>query len=131
MKGCDDYVIKYNENWGANDNEYKCFEIVNNLGGTVSKHLGQIYSMSKSKKYLVMEYLQDIHGDQYYKAEYPSGITDIRRENFGITKNGDIKMRDYALYTLPVGKTLCRVPNKEEIKYMSEDAKYIGDLLGE
>ena len=57
---------------------------------------GECLAISDNGRYLMMERLDDIKPDDYSKTpNVPVWISDVKPENFGRTKAGLIKIRDY------------------------------------
>ncbi len=95
--GHSNWVIKVNEQCGANKNEAGYyFDALNHSRSDVLACVGEIKSISASGKYLVMEYLPDIVSPNEVIVDVPTDIGDLKRSNFG-ENNGSIKLRDYAM----------------------------------
>lgn len=94
IKGISGYVIKESQIPLVNQREEEFFQRSKVV--KVDRYLGAIVSISKSGKYLVMEFLKDID-DQEITLTCPAELIDMKRSNFGKNKSGHIKMRDYGL----------------------------------
>ena len=128
--GHKDCVLKYNEKFGANENESNFFNhaFKNNQQGVLDS-IGEVFSISLSGKYLVMEYLSDVSTDNAFSIDCPIEVNDPKRSNFGEIGN-NIKIRDYALQDkpLPSGTLINRtVPSKD---YESEMQRIADSLKG-
>jgi hypothetical protein len=93
--GCNDCVIKVNAQCGANNNESNYYFDALNNRSDVLRCIGKILSISKSGKYLIMEYLPDIACPKAVTVDVPTDIDDLKRSSFGEV-DGVIKLRDYA-----------------------------------
>ena len=96
VNGCSEKVIKisYGSSNVSNWNEYIIYQMSEN-----KKLLGEIFSISYSGKYLIMEYLRDTVPQDRNSIDIPSWWTDRKPENFGISKDG-VKLRDYANFKI-------------------------------
>lgn len=94
VKGHPDRVIKLAERPYANCREAATSEQVKDTKW--NDVFGECFAISKSGKMLMMERLDDI--DKSQRADtptLPSIISDIWPNNFGVSRSGTIKVRDY------------------------------------
>ena len=67
--------------------------------------MGRCFAISESGQYLVMERLDDLKpNDKENPVSCPSWVTDRKPSAFGLSANGQIKLRDYGQVTLPSGR---------------------------
>jgi hypothetical protein len=114
----------------------KVLKIANNdsnaanwVEATIYAHLsdkskfGEVCSISRSGKFLVMERLDDLPADGAAGFQFPDWWTDRKRESFGCSRStGALKIRDYALVNLSLG-VLSPMPSAEA---NAEMAKWLG-----
>ncbi|CAH1574364.1 conserved hypothetical protein [Vibrio owensii] len=129
---CDDYVIKFNEEAGANEKEANFYDHASKLvEKDVVDSLGKVLSISETGKYLVMEKLEDVSQSGSFNVTIPKEIGDFKRSNFGEVDN-KIKLRDYALQesALPSGEvTQKTIPSRTEEQNMRDIAGLLDGLL--
>lgn len=112
IEGHPDKVIKVA--LGSNAANWTEFVIYTHLDNSSS--FGEILSISRSGKYLIMEYLQDIPVGQPL-PDVPIWLTDRKRSAFGLSKDGNPKIRDYAQVNLALGY-LVSMPSRSESEEM-------------
>jgi hypothetical protein len=125
---CSEKVIKISlgssnvSNW----NEYIIYQM-----SEYKKVLGEIFSISYSGKYLIMEYLPDTDPQDRNSIDIPSWWTDRKPENFGISKDG-VKLRDYANFKINqnLEKYSSLSESQHDIKESLKILSRIGNMAG-
>nr|ELR5252460.1 hypothetical protein [Providencia rettgeri] len=81
----------------CNFNEWKLYTHAKNTGlAKVESALAEVFSISETGKYLIMEKLvTPLPASQRSNMKYPSCISDAKAENFGMS-GSTVKMLDYA-----------------------------------
>lgn len=101
--GHPDKVLKVAKN--SNSANWTEFVVWRNLDD--QSYFGEIYSISASGKYLVMELLKDLSGADPLPDVLPF-MTDTKKNAFGKTVNGEVKVRDYGLIKLSAQHRITR-----------------------
>jgi hypothetical protein len=90
-----------------------CEQLIwSSLQGTeLEKDFGQILGISHSGKYLMMERLSDITEEEFkLTQDPPNWLQDVKFSAFGKNAEGEIKLRDYAMFD--IGPALASVKKK-------------------
>lgn len=62
---------------------------------------GEVLAISETGRYLTMERLDDLSADEHHQTpSYPDWLSDLKPKNFGKTRDGKFKVRDYAMTNL-------------------------------
>lgn len=62
--------------------------------------LGRCIAISGSGRFLVMERLDDVRTEeQLRRRRYPGWLSDVKGDAFGVSRSGEVKVRDYDFVT--------------------------------
>lgn len=109
----------------------------------IQEVLAEVFSISETGKYLIMEKLNtNLTSAQYSSKQYPICISDPKNENFGMDSQLNIKMLDYAalnenfkkngqIDTSMINDQLYEKPNLAVVKDMSDTISKLNDIFGD
>lgn len=81
---------------GSNMREFSVWNAVRQ--GEYRELFGEVFAISESGKFLMMETLVDLRKEQWTETpSLPDWASDLKPSNFGINNDGVIKLRDYGM----------------------------------